>query len=600
MKPPVALLLGALLAGRALAQNPRLDRVEAETVPAVARPSWDVADRRPLPAWFARARFGIRVHWGVYSVPAWGPPGSHAEWYQAYMRSDSHPTARFHAGTYGRSATYADFAPDFRAELFDADAWAALFAHAGARYVVVTAKHHDGYCLWPSAQAPHWNAVAVGPGRDLVGELASAVRREDMRFGVAYSLLEWSHPLYPQRLDRYVAEVVHPQLRDIVTRYRPDLLYADGDWEQTSDAWRSAAFLSWLWADSPAGAGAGADVVVNDRWGSDARGRHGGYATIAPELLPRRSALAGRPWEHNRAVGYSFGFNRAEEAAHYASTAELVRALCSTVAAGGNLLLSVGPTADGRIPPIVEERLIGLGDWLAANGRAIYGAEAGPYQDLAWGVCTQRPGRLYLCVFERPGGTVELPGLRNPVRRAYRLADGEERPLEHGRARDSVVIELGATGEPASGADVVVLEIEGEPDVERIPRQDAEGVVVLAASEARVLGESIRRDGGVVVGWSDPEDEIEWDFRVFEPGLFHVEVEYASAAGGGEFVTSVGAIELRWTVGHTHDWETFAADEIGALQIPRAGDFTLVLRPTRIEGDELMRLRTVWLTPVGR
>jgi alpha-L-fucosidase len=333
---------------------------------------WDKLDARPTPAWFLDARFGIFIHWGVYSVPSWSVPGQYAEWYWYNILEDKpdNPWAAFHQKTYGRF-DYKDFAPRFRAELFNADAWAELFAASGAGYVVLTAKHHEGFALWPSVEANRnwgraWNANDVGPHRDLVGEVAAATRKRGLKFGVYYSLSEWFNPLLRHDQDRYVAEHMMPQFKDLVTRYKPSLVFGDGEGNFTSAGWRSEELLSWLFHESPSRD----DVAVNDRWGNETRQKHGGYySTEYAAGLSNGS----HPWEESRGMAWSYGYSRSETAADHKSARELILLLVDMVSRGGNLLLDVGPTADGRIPALMQERLLEMGQWLSVNGEAIRG-----------------------------------------------------------------------------------------------------------------------------------------------------------------------------------------------------------------------------------
>ena len=353
-------------------------------------PRWESVDRRPNPAWYGDAKFGIFIHWGVYSVPAFAPVGDYAEWYwnslEKGRRLEKEPekepkkepkkekdraTLEFHRRVYGDDFKYQDFAPLFRAEMFDPDRWAEVFLRSGAKYVVLTSKHHDGFCLWPSEQASQswgrpWNSVDAGPRRDLLGDLSEAVRRKGLRMGYYYSLYEWYHPLWLADKPRYIAEHMTPQFRDLVTRYRPSLIFSDGEWDLPSAEWKSPELLAWLYNESPVKD----EVVVNDRWGKDSRHKHGGYFTTE-----YGSGLkdATNPWEENRGMGYSYGYNRAEALKDYRTARELVLMLVDTVSRGGNLLLDIGPTADGRIPVLMEERLTQIGDWLRVNGEAIYG-----------------------------------------------------------------------------------------------------------------------------------------------------------------------------------------------------------------------------------
>jgi alpha-L-fucosidase len=208
--------------------------------------------------------------------------------------------------------------------------------------------------------------VEIGPRRDLLGDLTNAVRAKGLKMGIYYSLYEWYNPLYLADKTRYVAEHMMPQFKDVVTRYRPSIIFADGEWEMTSAEWRSPELLAWLYNESPSKD----DVVVDDRWGKDTRHKHGGYWTT--EYTPGMADVD-HAWEESRGMGFSYGYNRAERVDHYRTGRELVMLLTDLVSRGGNLLLDIGPAADGTIPVVMEERLLQLGAWLAVNGDAIYG-----------------------------------------------------------------------------------------------------------------------------------------------------------------------------------------------------------------------------------
>jgi len=371
--------------------------------------NWASLDSRPNPEWYRDAKFGIFIHWGVYSVPAWRPKGSYAEWYWRALHDKSDTTWQFHQANYGKDFTYAEFAPLFKAELFDPDQWATLFRRAGARYVVLTSKHHDGYCLWPSAQSWNWNSVDVGPHRDLLGDLTAAGRKQGLKMGFYYSLYEWFNPLYQTDVQRYVAEHMLPQFKDVVTRYKPSIIFADGEWEHPSKVWRSEEFLAWLFNDSPAPD----DVVINDRWGSDTRFRHGGYfSTEYANIATLKSGrLQKRGWEECRGIGASFGYNRNETVEDYQSGDALIRMLIDIVSKGGNLLLDIGPASDGRIPVIMQERLLQIGAWLQTNGEAIYATR--PYRTFGEGEAVRftrsKNRRFVYAIHTRPlGQTLRL------------------------------------------------------------------------------------------------------------------------------------------------------------------------------------------------
>lgn len=336
---------------------------------------WESLDKRPAPQWFSDAKFGVFLHWGVYSVPAWAVRGQYAEWYWYRIKSANPKEAawkEFHSRNHGADFDYMDFAPQFRAELFDAAQWADLFERAGVRYVVPTSKHHDGFALWPSAEASRtwgrpWNAVETGPRRDLMAELAEATRARGMKFGFYYSLYEWFNPLWDKaRPVRFINEHMIPQFKDVVTRYKPALIFSDGEWDLHSSVWRSEELLAWLYNETDVRN----EVIVNDRWGKDCRHRHGGYYTTEYAAGMEDSS---HPWEESRGMGASYGLNRAERADDYKSARELLFVLIDLVSRGGNFLLNAGPAADGTIPPLMEERLLEMGAWLKVNGEAIYG-----------------------------------------------------------------------------------------------------------------------------------------------------------------------------------------------------------------------------------
>jgi alpha-L-fucosidase len=393
---------------------------------------WKSLDSRPVPGWFQDSKFGIFIHWGVYSVPAWGPTGDsigvydkYAEWYWKKLVDPGKVQKYFkdyHLKTYGPNFRYQDFAPLFKAELFNPDKWAELFRESGARYVVLTSKHHEGFTLWPSAQSWNWNSVDVGPHRDLCGDLTRAVKSQGLHMGFYYSLYEWFNPVYLADPASYVTDHMIPQMKDLVTRYTPDILWTDGEWEKPSKDWRSEEFLAWLYNESPVRS----NIVVNDRWGSETRSKHGGIFTTEYGLVGDKEGIDNtvfHPWEECRGIGTSFGYNRTEGLTDYSSSEQLIKLLVSTVAAGGNLLLDIGPASDGTIPVIMQQRLMEIGKWLKVNGESIYGTRA--FIKTKKGQLinpeankniffTQKDNILYVICLKWPKGGVVLDGL-NPA-----------------------------------------------------------------------------------------------------------------------------------------------------------------------------------------
>ncbi|WP_460799217.1 alpha-L-fucosidase [Microbacterium sp. GXF0217] len=341
--------------------------------------TWTDLDR-DLPEWFGRAKFGIFIHWGAYSVPAWAEPigalgevedddtwfahNPYAEWYFNTIRIDGSPAQAHHREVHG-DAPYDDFLDQWRAERFDPTAWAALFARAGAEYVVPTTKHHDGITLWDAPGTGTRNTVHRGPQRDLIGDIADAVRAEGIRFGVYYSGgLDWSvTDLPPHRTGEEVHtlrsneasyhDYAAAHVRDLIDRYHPDVLWNDIEWPDAGKH-RGPGGLHELFrdyfADHP-------DGVVNDRWGRT-------YYDVATTEYSAGKENEDKPvWENNRGLGWSFGYNRLESPKETLDAMQLAKDWIDLVSKGGRLLLNVGPTAEGDIPELQQQTLEGFGQW---------------------------------------------------------------------------------------------------------------------------------------------------------------------------------------------------------------------------------------------
>lgn len=373
--------------------------------------NWESLNSRPVPQWFADAKFGIFIHWGIYSVPAYTKPGAYAEWYRHQIADESDSvydfTKPFHDRVYGANTKYEDLAHDFKAELFDAAHWAEIIQRSGAKYMNLVTKHHDGFCMYKTDYAWNWNSMDVGPHRDFCAELKAELEPRGVKFGIYHSVYEWAHPLYLQDPERYALEHLIPMLKELVVKYEPWTLFTDGEWEYPSSVWHSTDFLTWLYNESPV-----RDTIVpNDRWGKETRGRFGGNFTTEYGLVQGNETLDGvqdRPFEECRGIGKSFGFNRLENCDDYLSARELLILLCSLVSKGGNLLLNIGPAADGTIPTIMEERLLQIGRWLDLNGEAIYATR--PYaQSSCPGIYyTQNSEAVYAISESYPWGELEL------------------------------------------------------------------------------------------------------------------------------------------------------------------------------------------------
>lgn len=594
----LALALGLGAAG------PARSRAAGPTTRSSRRyePTWESIDSRPLPNWFNEAKLGIFVVWGPYSVPAWVDRG-YAEWYWKRSQQKGSAVQKFHHRVYGEDFPYERFAAMLTAELWDPDAWADLFARSGAKYVVTTANYHDGFCLWPSPysrtkNAEKWNAAVTGPKRDVLGELFAAGSKRGLKMGIYYSLYEWYHPLWLTDRKRYVAEHLHPQFKDVVARYKPWFIFLDGDWEQDFRAWGSLELAAWLYNDSPCGR----YVVTNDRWGK-VRGRHG---DVFSSEYGGGNFPPTHPWQEDRGIGHSYGYNRNEGIDDYDSEYRLIQMLSRVCGNGGNLLLDVGPTADGRIPVIMQDRLVRIGKWLKVNGEAIYGTKASPFwpRRFAWGTCTQKPGRIYLHVWGRRTGEVKLAGLRNKVAAAYALADPAKKPLRTRVENDDPVVALPPQLQDET-VTILVVEIEGAAVVDHTIRQAADGTVTLLADAAELHGRSPRLeayDNIPSIGyWQDPGDSVSWEFQLARAGSFDVIVTASCAEGaaGSAFAVSVGRQELECTTVATGRWDRFADRELGQVKLDKPGRYSLAVRPKAKPKWKSMGLRSIVLRPVA-
>ncbi|KAK0131714.1 Tissue alpha-L-fucosidase [Merluccius polli] len=383
---------------------------------------WTSLDARPLPPWYDGAKFGIFVHWGVFSVPGFG-----SEWFWWHWRGQLDPKCmKFMADNYPPGFSYPEFAPQFRAPFFDPEHWADIFEASGAKYVVLTAKHHEGFTNWGSPFSWNWNSVDTGPHRDLVGDLGGRGAQK------------WFNPLYLSdkkngfKTQEFVMQKMLPELYNMVVRYKPELIWSDGDWEAPDTYWNSTEFLAWLYNDSPVKD----TIVTNDRWGAGCACKHGGYYNCADKYTPGQ--LPKHKWEKCTSVDLrSWGYRRNMKIVELMDLPNIIELtkkknvtghivspyrsvlpydegerlvlrsqdLVRTVAMGGNYLLNVGPTPDGTIPVLFEERLRGVGAWLAVNGEAIYGSNPWRVQrqnktDTVW--FTSKGSAVYAFITTKP------------------------------------------------------------------------------------------------------------------------------------------------------------------------------------------------------
>ncbi|MBI1851131.1 MAG: alpha-L-fucosidase [Planctomycetes bacterium] len=425
--------------------------------------------------WWRDARFGMFIHWGLYAVPAgeWNGRTDHGEWIRTTAQI---PVER-----------YEQFRDQWNPVKFDADAWARTAKQAGMRYIVITTKHHDGFCNFDS-KLTDWDVMSTPFHRDVMKELADACRREGIRICWYHSIMDWHHPDYLPRRDwekdtrtaqgadfnRFV-DYLHGQVRELLTKYGPiGVMWFDGEWESTWTHEQGVALYELCRKLQP-------DVIVNNRVDTgrnDMQGmtRDGEFVGDfgTPEQEIPATGAPGVDWETCMTMNDHWGYNAHDQ--NFKTTEDLVRKLVDIASKGGNFLLNVGPTAEGLIPATSIERLRDIGKWMDVNGDSIHGTTASPFESLPWGRCTVKCKdaftTLYLHVFDWPAShELVLPGLGNLPVRARLLADPTH-TLHFEREDAAVRIELPAAA-PDPICSVVALEIQGKPIVYRAPKIEA-------------------------------------------------------------------------------------------------------------------------------
>jgi alpha-L-fucosidase len=426
--------------------------------------------------WWRDARFGLFIHWGIYAVPAgeWKGKTNYGEWIR---QSAQIPITE-----------YDKFVKQFNPVKFNAEEWVHLAKDAGMKYIVITSKHHDGFCLFDSKYTDY-DVMSTPFKRDILKELSEACRKQGMRLCFYHSIMDWHHPDYlPRRdwekdrsaagadFDRYVQHLKN-QLKELITNYGPiGVLWFDGEWESTWNEKYGKDLYRYVRSLQP-------DIIINNRVGASRSGMEGfsqdkesagDFGTPEQQIPP--TGLPGVDWETCMTMNDNWGYNSHDK--NFKSAESLVRMLADIASKGGNYLLNIGPTAEGVFPPESIERLRRIGQWMNANGESIYATQASPFKKLEWGRCTQKAvaggTRLYLHVFNWPAdGKLVVPGIYNKANQACLLADSKKAALKVNRKEDSLVIEVPAQA-PDSLDSVIVLDVEGKPDVSDPPEIKSE------------------------------------------------------------------------------------------------------------------------------
>ena len=343
--------------------------------------TWESLDRHQMPKWYDDAKIGLSMHWGVYAVPAWAPRDkeiSYAEWYGNNMSDKNNPTYDYHRQKYGNNFTYDQFIPQWKAENYNPEEWAKFAKNMGAKYMFITSKHHDGFCLWPTKYTDR-NAMKMGPKKDILGQYFAAARKEGLKVGLYYSLYEWHNPLYTgkdipyaglKKVTNYVDDFMIPQIKELIDLYHPDFFYFDGEWDHPESFWKMKEVVAYFYNEA---AKRNQEVFVNDRFGSGERGKHGDLYNVEYSFEKGNEGLLTHEWSFWQGIAKTFGYNQDTDQEDCMSPKQFIDKVVNGVSSNGNFDINVGPTAAGIIPEYEQYPLLKLGEWLNTNGEAIYG-----------------------------------------------------------------------------------------------------------------------------------------------------------------------------------------------------------------------------------
>ena len=552
-----------------------------------------VQQRDARMAWWREARFGLFIHWGVYAVPAGTYKGEQipniGEWIMHYAQI---PVAE-----------YQQYAKQFNPVKYDPEAWVRMAKDAGMKYIVITAKHHDGFALFDTAVSD-WDIVEATPyGKDVLKPLAEAARKHGIKLGFYYSQAQdWHHPggatwdghwdpAQDGSMDDYIRNIAVPQVRELFTNYgEVSILWWDTPIDMTPE--RAAMFDGLV--DLQPG------IITNNRL---LRGYDGDLRTPEQNVPPTGLDY---DWEACMTMNDTWGYKSFDH--NWKSTKTLIQNLVNSASKGGNYLLNIGPKSNGEFPQESIDRLKGVAAWMKDNSESIYRTTRTPFARLNWGRCTKKEfvngTKLYLHIFDWPkDGKLELPGLRSKVEAAYFLADMQT-PVKIETTEEGATMYLPKEA-PDDIDTVVVAKIIGELKVDRIiPCQNKDGVIDLTIDDVylknRAYGDKIKietndDDEKIATNWIDFRANLYWIIRVDEPGEFEVLADVATVKPT-DLMVSANKKGVKATVPATGSCETFRQISLGKINLSK-GEHTITIKQ-QAKTKTPMSVKSATLKPV--
>jgi len=540
-------------------------------------------------------RFGMFIHWGPVSLK-----GTEIGW----SRGADMPIEE-----------YDNLYKQFNPAKFDANEWVSIAKAAGMKYIVLTSKHHDGFCLWDT-KFTDYNIMNTPFKRDIIKELAAACKRQGIGFGLYYSIADWHHPDYPfgspggktkkssPNMDRY-NEYLTNQIRELIQGYGPLVtLWFDGEWEEPWTYERGSDLCEFVRNLQP-------DILVNNRVGKAREGIAGTSAQTdknpgdydTPEQRIGRINKS-RPWESCITICEQWAWKPDDK---MKSLGQCLRTIIQCAGGDGNLLLNVGPTPAGEIEPRQVTRLKEIGGWLSTYGTTIYGTHGGPFKPGKWGASTYRGNKIYLHVFRMPKGGLELPVIPARIVSMKNLTGGTVKFMQKkdrniisvpGKHLQSIstVLEL-TLDRNADGISLL--------DVPNTVQAERDGSIRCTADEAEIIGSTARAQsvcqGIPEIGfWTDIRDQVQWIVSVPKTGWYDVyaAISCDSNSAGSKFSLVVNKQSLLADVPTTKGWCDYTTVKVGRVELSKMSDEAITIIPTAKPGVAVMNLREIMLKPL--